>query len=143
MMKRLKVHFRIELLALAGAIVCALTIFIASTRASNSGAKESSSTPVAQSSQVTSEPGARTYEGVITDTHCGAKHSAKVGQAAADCTRTCVHSGARFALVDGDKMYVLEGEPVALKRAAGERVKIAGTLNGETISVTSVGAPTS
>jgi len=85
----------------------------------------------------------QTYDGVITDTHCEAKHSAPLAESAAECTRVCVHSGERFALVDGDKLYVLEGEPVALKRAAGERVRIAGTLNGNTISVTSVGAPKS
>jgi hypothetical protein len=38
-----------------------------------------------------------------------------------------VHSGERFALIDGEKAYVLEGESARLKRLAGERVKIAGT----------------
>ncbi|MGD0568095.1 MAG: hypothetical protein ABSA78_06790 [Candidatus Sulfotelmatobacter sp.] len=86
-----------------------------------------------------SEP--RNYDGVITDTRCGAKHSAAIGQSAADCTRACVHGGERFALVDGDKMYALEGESEALKHAAGERVTIVGTLSGSTISVASVRVP--
>jgi hypothetical protein len=60
--------------------------------------------------------------------------------AAADCTRVCVRSGESFALVDGDKAYTLAGEPAALKRVAGQRVKIVGTLNGDTISVAAVGA---
>jgi hypothetical protein len=87
-----------------------------------------------QSSAVESQ----TYDGMITDTHCGAKHSAAIGLAAADCTRVCIHSGEEFALIDGDKVYVLSGDRDALKRIAGQRVKIVGTLNGNTISVSSV-----
>ena len=89
-----------------------------------------------QSSAIPSQ----TYEGIITDAHCGAKHSATVGMAAAECTRVCVHSGEHFALVDGDKTYTLEGNDTALKRMAGQRVKLFGTLSGQTISVASVGA---
>ena len=80
----------------------------------------------------------QTYEGIITDTHCGAKHSASVGMSAGDCTRACVHSGESFALVDGDTTYRLKGDQPALKRAAGERVKVLGTLDGNAISVASV-----
>ena len=85
----------------------------------------------------------QTYEGIITDTRCGAKHSATVGLSAADCTRACVHSGESFALVDGDSTYHLKGDQAALKRAAGERVKVIGTLDGNTISVSSVVAAAS
>src|SRR5260370_30862552 len=65
------------------------------------------------------------YEGMITDTHCGAKHSAALGMAAADCTRACVHGGEQFALVDGDSVYVLEGDREALKRVAGAPRRVA------------------
>jgi hypothetical protein len=85
----------------------------------------------------------QTYEGIITDTRCGAKHSATVGMSAADCTRACVHSGESFALVDGETTYRLKGDQAALKRAAGERVKVIGTLDGNTISVSSVVTPSS
>jgi hypothetical protein len=61
-----------------------------------------------------------------------------VGKSAADCTRVCIHGGEQFALVDGDRAYTLEGNQAALKRMAGQRVKIVGTLNGSTISVASV-----
>jgi hypothetical protein len=40
--------------------------------------------------------------------------------------------------VDGDKTYLLEGHPVELKRAAGLRSTITGTLRGNTIMVSSV-----
>lgn len=80
----------------------------------------------------------QSYEGMITDTHCGAKHSAAMGQTAANCTLACVHAGEQFVLVDGDAVYLLEGDMIALKQVAGQRVKIVGTLNGTKISVRSV-----
>jgi hypothetical protein len=83
----------------------------------------------------------RSYEGVVTDTHCGAKHSAAIGDTAAECTIRCMRAGEQFLLVVGDSSYLLEGDPQALKQAAGRRVKITGTLNGGKISVTSIAAP--
>jgi len=144
-MKTINIRYWIGTLALAGAVAYALALFIATPAAAGGGSKETQSNSAAQSSPPAQsmEAQPQTYDGVITDTHCEARHSAPLAETAAECTRVCVHSGERFALVDGDKMYVLEGEPVALKRAAGERVRIAGTLNGNTISVTSVGAPKS
>jgi hypothetical protein len=75
---------------------------------------------------------------MITDAHCGAKHSAAIGKAAADCVRVCVHGGEQFALIDGEAIYLLDGDLVALKKVAGERVRIVGTLSGNKISVASV-----
>jgi hypothetical protein len=37
-------------------------------------------------------------------------------------------------------MYVLRGQPEALKRVAGQRVEVVGTLNGNVISVVSIPA---
>lgn len=128
------------MLALVSAIACVLALFFASHEAAAGAVDaQSESGQPAQSSAVPAE----LYEGMLTDTHCSAKHSATVGLSAADCTRACIHSGERFALVDGDKMYVLEGEPAALKRVAGQRVKVTGTLSGNTISVASVVATAS
>jgi hypothetical protein len=134
-MKAMTVRSWIELLAIVGAIACALALSIATLGAAGAAAaEEPESGQAAQSSAVQPE----TYEGMITDTHCGAKHSAATGKTAGDCTRACVHGGERFSLVNGDKVYVLEGEPAALKRVAGQRVRIVGSLRGNTISVTSV-----
>ncbi len=94
--------------------------------------------PQAQQAVQSSSLRRENYEGIVTDTHCGAKHSAAVGLSAADCTRACVHSGEGFALVDGEKTYRLKGDEAALKRVAGERVKLTGTLTDNTISVGSV-----
>lgn len=121
--------------AVVGAAMACALILIMATRAPVAGAAASEPLP-AQAVQSSDPP--KVYEGVVTDTHCGAKHSAPIAKSAGDCTLVCVHSGEKFALVDGDQVYVLEGESAALKRVAGERVTIAGTLNGETLAVVSV-----
>ena len=77
------------------------------------------------------------FEGIISDSHCGAKHSAAIGQSAGECTRACVHAGEKFVLVDREKTYVLDGNVLLLKKLAGERVRVSGKLNGRTISVSS------
>jgi flagellar basal body-associated protein FliL len=56
------------------------------------------------------------YSGMITDTQCGAK----------------------FALVDGNKTYVLDGDLAQLKAVVGKRATIKGDLSGNTIKVSSV-----
>ena len=80
------------------------------------------------------------YAGVITDTHCGAKHAPKLDKSPADCARACVRNGARYVLVDGDKRYFLAGSTDEVGKFAGERVTVFGSLDGETIHVTSVEA---
>jgi hypothetical protein len=160
-MKIRKAGFWIEIMALISAIACVLAIFLALGFAAFGATEDTavqeleagpperlSSYPApGQEASARSSPmqaalvQSQSYEGIVSDTRCGAKHSAKLGLSAGDCTRVCVHSGENFALVDGDKLYVLEGEGPALKRVAGERVKVVGTLSGNTISVSSVTPP--
>jgi hypothetical protein len=139
-MNTLKGRFWIGIIAISVAAFCILAFTLATPRADvGAAAPQSQSNNAAQATLLPTQ----SYEGIITDTHCGAKHSAAVGLSAADCTRACVHSGESFALVDGDKTYALKGEGAALKRAAGQRVKILGTLTDKTISVASVVASAS
>lgn len=135
-----------EILAVTGGTALVLAVFFATLGAATSysvqspgpqGAVAQAQAPPAQTTPIA----AQTYEGVVTDTRCGAKHSAPLAENAAECTRACVHSGEHFALVDGDQLYILDGEPEVLKGVAGERVTITGTLNGGTISVASVHSP--
>ena len=74
---------------------------------------------------------------MIKDMHCGAKHDPSIAKSATNCVRVCVHGGAQFALVVDDKTYILHGDPAVLKKVAGERARIVGTLNGNTIAVSS------
>ncbi len=78
-----------------------------------------------------------TVSGVISDAMCGAKHMMK-HKSAAECTRECVKKGSKFALVSGDKLYILEGHEAELDKYAGQRVTISGMLKGDTITVHAV-----
>ena len=85
-----------------------------------------------------------TISAFLLGNNCGASSlirsggNAAIGKTAADCTLVCVRGGEQFIFVDGDTIYLLEGDLVVLKRAAGQRVRISGILNGKKISVTSV-----
>jgi hypothetical protein len=74
---------------------------------------------------------------MITDDHCGAKH-ADADKNPATCARTCVRNGSRYRLIDGDKKYGLSGMYDQLNEVAGQRVKISGTLAGDTINVSAI-----
>jgi uncharacterized low-complexity protein len=138
-MKTMKARFWIETIFLISALSCALAVLVATLGAAAGAA-------AGESKSHQPRPGSasqlQTYEGMITDTQCGAKHSAAIGRTAADCTLVCVHGGGQFELVDGETIYLLEGELAALKQLAGQRAKVVGTLKGNKISVTSVAATT-
>ena len=81
----------------------------------------------------------KNFSGVITDDHCGAKHQL-TDRSPAGCTRICVTKGAKYVLVNGDRVYVLQGDVVTLNRMAGQRVTVVGSLHGNTIDFTSITA---
>ncbi len=133
----------IESVALATATACALALLIAvlasgtaavTGRAGSVQANESGSVQANESGSIPP----RTYEGMVTCTRCGAKHSAKLARTATNCTLTCVHGGAKFALVDGDKLYPLDGDLNILKRLAGQRARVVGVMRGDAITVSSI-----
>lgn len=80
---------------------------------------------------------AQSFSGIITDDHCGAKHKL-ADKSPGDCTRICVTQGAKYVLVDGDKIYRLQGDVVKLYHLAGGRVTVVGSLHGDTIDFTSI-----
>jgi hypothetical protein len=135
----------IEILATATVIAFALALLIATLGAAAGAVGGEPETgharPPHQDSSRT-EDSQRTYEGMITDTYCGAKHDARINRAAGDCVRICVHSGNSFALLSGEKIYLLNGDPVTLKTIAGMRARISGSLDGNTITVSSAAALT-
>jgi hypothetical protein len=126
--------FGIVVLSLAVASALALVIEVPGTFRGSAA-----TSPPTQASEPSAGRGLQgTYEGMVTDSRCGAKHQSSIGKTATDCTRACVHAGSQFALVDGDNTYLLEGHPTELKQAAGLRSTITGTLRGNTITVFSV-----
>jgi hypothetical protein len=130
-----RARFWIETIAFVCGIACALGLLFAALGAVAGAA---AGEPESGQRESPSAIPLQTFEGLITDTQCGARHAAAFGKAPADCTRACVHGGEHFALVDGDALYLIEGDPLMLKAAAGQRVRVSGTLNGKKISATSV-----
>jgi len=89
-----------------------------------------------------SDSQAKTYQGMVTCTQCRAKHPAKLGRTATDCTIVCIRGGAGFALIDGEKVYRLSGDRNLLKKFAGQRAQITGSEKDSVITVSSIGALT-
>ena len=85
---------------------------------------------------------AQTFTGTVSDAMCGATHMMEGDPAS--CLRTCVSKGSKYALVVGDKVYTLDSSNQAtldaLGKLAAQKATVKGTVDGETISVSSVTA---
>jgi hypothetical protein len=98
----------------------------------------------------------KTWTGRISDSMCGADHSAmtkehqKGGELSEqssrsskdqECTLACVKSGGKYVFVTGGKVYDLENQDFAgLKEHAGHTVKLTGDMSadGKAIKVSGV-----
>jgi hypothetical protein len=82
--------------------------------------------------------GKQTLTGEVGDAMCGVKHMEGEGTPA-ECTRSCVAHGSKYALVVGDKIYALNTSDKAvlalLDQQAGKKVTITGTVTGTDIDV--------
>jgi hypothetical protein len=82
--------------------------------------------------------GKQTLTGEVGDAMCGKKH---MDGTAAECTRTCVTHGSKYALVVGEKVYTLETTDKAvlavLDQQAGKNATVTGTVTGDSIAVSS------
>ncbi len=83
----------------------------------------------------------QTFTGEVGDAMCGRQH---MEGTAADCTRTCVGKGSKYALVVGEKIYILDTTDktalATLDQQAGKNATVTGTLDGDTIQVSAVAA---
>ena len=83
----------------------------------------------------------QTFTGEVGDAMCGKKH---MEGTPAECTHTCVSHGSKYALVVGEKIYILDTTDKAalatLDQQAGKNATVIGVLNGDTIEVSSVAA---
>jgi hypothetical protein len=127
----------VEIVLLGTAIACALALLLATLGAAAGVAEGEVSMQRPQDSAQE-----QAYDGMVTCSRCGARHSAKMAQTATVCTRVCVHNGASFALVDANATYLLDGDLNVLKKLAGQRAHVVGALNGKTIRISSVVAQT-
>jgi hypothetical protein len=78
----------------------------------------------------------QTFTGEVGDAMCGAKH---MQGTPAECTRTCVGQGSKYALVVGDKVYKLDTSDKKildlLNQQAGKNATVTGSLDGDSITV--------
>ena len=84
--------------------------------------------------------GKQMLTGEVGDAMCGVKHMEGEGTPA-QCTRSCVAHGSKYALVVGDKIYALNSSDKAvlavLDQQAGKKATITGSVNGTDIDVSS------
>jgi len=78
------------------------------------------------------------FTGVITDAECGARHSKDAKMSSAECAQFCVKHGSKYTLVDGETNNILMGKAAEFAKLAGQRVKVTGTREGNTIQVSSL-----
>jgi len=90
-----------------------------------------------QQQTISPAPSGGTYQGVVTDSRCGARHTRNSRLNPTECARLCVRQGASYILVDGNRRYKLVGSEEALEKFAGQRIRVSGTRQGETIQVSS------
>lgn len=107
-------------------------VFAGVTAAIASG--ESAQTPDDQ--QVDPLVPGQTFVGLISDAHCGSKHT-ESKMSAFECTQMCVRHGSRYVIAEGNRDYELAGAPERLGQIAGQRVRLTGVLTGDTIKVSS------
>jgi len=78
--------------------------------------------------------------GKVSDAMCGANHM--MAGAGSDCVRACLQKGSKYALVAGDKVYVLDTSDKAtlgkLDKLADKQAKVTGQVNGDSVTVSSV-----
>jgi hypothetical protein len=83
----------------------------------------------------------QTFTGEIGDAMCGRKH---MDGTPAECTRSCVAHGSSFALIVGEKIYILQTSDksvlATLDKQAGKTATVTGVLADDTIEVSSVAA---
>jgi hypothetical protein len=122
------------LLALGAAF--AFAIIVAAGSAALAG-RQPSEEPQLPSPAVPQAVPSGLYQGVVTDSRCGARHVKNSHLNPAECARLCVRQGASYVLVDGNHRYKLLGSEEDLGKFAGQRIRISGTRQGETIQVSS------
>ena len=86
--------------------------------------------------------GKQSLTGQVSDSMCGKKHME--GPPPAECTRACISHGSKYALVVGDKVYVLNTTDKAalatLDKQAGKNATVTGSVDGDNVEVSSVTA---
>lgn len=125
--------------ALAFAVIVAGASVALASHQSDDDAQASSPAVQNDSAATQDRPAMSSFNGMITDSYCGARHMRYTNLTPAQCAATCIRSGASYVLVDGDRRYKLSGGTRSLGKFLGTRASVSGTLQGDTILVNSAG----
>ena len=91
--------------------------------------------------------GDQTWTGTISDSMCGADHSAMAAKhggadvktSARDCTLACIKEGGKFVFVSNGKVYNIANQDYAgLQEHAGHTVQLTGKMTGDTIKASAI-----
>lgn len=118
----------------------AFAIIVAAGSAALADRQSPDSDAQGQQQAISPAPSGGIYQGVVTDSRCGARHIRNSRLNPTECARMCVRQGARYVLVDGNRRYKLVGSEGTLEKFAGQRIRVSGTRQGETIQVSSADA---
>lgn len=78
------------------------------------------------------------WSGFVSDSMCGAKHTG-AGKNDTACSQKCVKGGADAVFIHDGKVLKFDAASVAAaKEHVGEKVKITGTLTGDTVTIASI-----
>lgn len=84
------------------------------------------------------QPASDSIVGYISDKVCAKKDTAKAeSDGHKSCAQSCVKKGSEVVLVSNGKIYELDQQDKA-KEFAGDKVKVTGSVSGDSISVTSI-----
>ena len=84
---------------------------------------------------------AETLTGVVSDEHCGAKHTAASAKDKS-CVQTCVKGGANPVIVSDGKVYsISEDTRGKVRDHLGEKVVVNGKVEGDQITIDTVQTP--
>jgi Protein of unknown function (DUF5818) len=81
----------------------------------------------------------KSISGFVSDSQCGATHSAP-SEGATKCVKGCLKHGGEAVLVSDGKVYHLKGKTDAVRALAGQNVTVKGSVDGDTLTVDSVTA---
>ena len=129
-------RFWFSLIVLCVTVACAAAIVLAIISATTALAVTTEDPSPVQAKAETSVR-QKVLKGVVSDTSCSAKHVSE-DKTAAECVRACVRHGAQYALISGERVYLLDGNLAEFDQLAGQRTEVVGLLEGDLLTVRSI-----
>ncbi len=129
-------RFWFSLIALCVTVACAAAIVLAIVSATTALAVTTKEPPSTEAKAEAFDR-QKVLKGVVSDTSCSARHVSE-DKTAAECVRACVRHGAQYALISGERVYLLDGNLAEFDHLAGQRAEVVGLLEGDQLTVTSI-----